>query len=269
MEYCKIYIVAHKEFKVPKQKIYVPIQVGTREDLFKDKGVRDNEGDNIANRNANYCELTAVYWIWKNVKDIDVVGICHYRRYFVKKNFASKSECFLLGEDEIRKILTRYDAIVPKYQNAAASVEKFYYIQGEGKYKDIQKVKEIVANKCPEYMKCLGQVLNGQKAYYCNMVIMKKDKYDAYCKWLFDILFELEKQTDLSEYTKEEARIYGYLSEILLNVWMLKNDMKLKHLPVINTEQGALKYIHGRYLNLLRGIKNIVGYEKSEKREQR
>ena len=75
-----IIVTTHKFYWMPKYEIYFPLHVGK-------KGKRsigfhgDDTGSNISERNANYCELTGVYWAWKNLK-CDVIGLCHYRRYF-------------------------------------------------------------------------------------------------------------------------------------------------------------------------------------------
>ncbi|MFT8647164.1 MAG: DUF4422 domain-containing protein, partial [Liquorilactobacillus nagelii] len=83
----EVYIVSHKLVKLPQDRMYVPIQVGTADENFTGF-VRDNTGDNIAAKNPNYCELTAQYWAWKN-RTADVKGLVHYRRYFSngKRNF--------------------------------------------------------------------------------------------------------------------------------------------------------------------------------------
>ena len=62
--------------------VYMPLQVGKAlSDV--DLGVQgDDEGDNISTKNPNYCELTGLYWAWKNLKDADYIGLAHYRRYF-------------------------------------------------------------------------------------------------------------------------------------------------------------------------------------------
>lgn len=258
MKKCKIYVVAHKDFSIPIDTMYVPIQVGAQSDLFGSRGIRDNTENNIAGKNPNYCELTALYWIWKNVKNIDIVGICHYRRYFVMHHKK------LLTEQDINNFLKKYDAIVPKMQTVSRSVKQFYYIQGEGRKNDIERVAQIIGKKYPDYIPSLDYVFNSSKAYYCNMMITSKKLFDDYCAWLFDILFELEKNVDLSDYTKEEARIYGYLSEILQNVWMHKNGLKLKHIEVINTEQDFKACVRKRLLTVIYKIKNLIGYGKNE-----
>lgn len=79
----KIIIATHKKYWLPKDSIYLPLQVGA--EGKKDLGyVKDNIGDNISAKNANFCELTGLYWAWKNL-DADYVGLVHYRRYFTRK----------------------------------------------------------------------------------------------------------------------------------------------------------------------------------------
>lgn len=255
-EYCKIYVVSHKNFDLPAENLYVPIQVGFKEDLFGEKGLRDNIGDNIAAKNKNYCELTAIYWIWKNITNVEHIGICHYRRYFYK-NVISKYQNNILKENDLKDILKDYDIILPEKLNVIGNVERFYYIQGEGRKKDIDNVKEIITQKYPTYTSSLSKVLSGKSASYCNMMITSVEIFSEYCEWLFDILFELEKITDLTGYSEAEARIYGYLSEILLNVWVSKNNYRIKFLPVKNAEHTFAKCIRKDVRNALQGIINL------------
>ena len=78
-----IYVVTHKKYNIPKMKGYIPIQVGAS--LHENLGYKvDSDGDNISYKNPNYCELTALYYMWKNLDD-DIIGLTHYRRYFCDK----------------------------------------------------------------------------------------------------------------------------------------------------------------------------------------
>ena len=87
------------------------------------------------------------------------------------------------------------------------------------------------------------KVMDSKKLYQYNMLIAKKELVDEYCHWLFSILFELEKITDISDYDKYNKRIYGFLSERLFNVWLEKNDnLKVKELPVNNVESGSISW---------------------------
>ncbi len=85
-----ILVCTHKLTYVPQSKILFPIFVGrSRNDInLPDSYLEDNSNDNISDLNGSYCELTGLYWAWKNV-DSDFIGLCHYRRYF---SFRSKGK---------------------------------------------------------------------------------------------------------------------------------------------------------------------------------
>ncbi len=59
----------------------IPIQVGAALTGERICEVRDNTGDHISEKNREYCELTALYWIWKNTSS-QYAGLCHYRRHY-------------------------------------------------------------------------------------------------------------------------------------------------------------------------------------------
>lgn len=246
-----VYVVAHKKFTCPQIDYLKPIQVGKNEDLgFL---YRDNTGEHIAQKNANYCELTAMYWIWKNDCDSDIIGICHYRRYFTKNSWSSSSIHFWKGT-ELQHILNNYDVIAPKRLSFPKSVGKNYFAHA-GREKDLRLVGDVIQKKCPEYAPAYDSVLEGHAGYYYNMMIMSRNQYGQYCKWLFSILEQVEKQIDLSGYTAEEARVYGYLSELLFNVWLLYNGSKVKELPVVNTDMNMTDRIK---FNIKYGVFRLV-----------
>ena len=66
---------------------------------------------------------------------------------------------------------------------------------------------------------------------------MKKDKFDAYCEWLFDILFELEKRLDISDYSDYDARVFGFVSERLIDPWIETNNVNYKEIPYVFMEE--------------------------------
>ena len=79
-----MYIITHKKFDIPQGADgFSVLQVGAANN--GELGyLRDDSGENISKMNPYFCELTGMYWLWKNVKE-DYVGICHYRRYFNDK----------------------------------------------------------------------------------------------------------------------------------------------------------------------------------------
>lgn len=228
-----LYVVTHKKFNPPDIKGYYPIEVGTSLRGEYLGYIKDNTGENISDKNKNYCELTALYWIWKNDKHSDIVGICHYRRYFSKYLFDNNPSHYISLEN-IETALIDCDVILPtRFFWINHNVASGYYEAGQGIKKDLLTTENVIKELYPEYLNSFNKILNARSASYCNMMICKKRVFDDYCKWLFDILFEVEKRTDITNYTVAEARIYGYLSEILLNVWVDRKKLKVKHCNVV------------------------------------
>ena len=215
-----IYIATHKEFKVPAEEGYVPIYVGA-EGKQKLCYLSDNTGENISQKNKNYCELTGMYWVWKNTND-EYKGMVHYRRYFSN----SLRKKYILKESTIKNILKKYDVILPFSVSMNNSlIEDFCEISGYKK--DLDSVRNIIESKYPEYITTYDKIMNGNKIYFYNMFIASKDVFDNYCEWLFNILFELEKDVDLTDYNDYQKRIYGFISERLLNVYFEYNKYKI------------------------------------------
>ena len=80
----KIYTMTHKLFLKPDDPVYIPLHVGR--ELSQDLGyMGDNTGEHISDLNPYYGELTGLYWIWKNETEADIIGICHYRRFFMNE----------------------------------------------------------------------------------------------------------------------------------------------------------------------------------------
>lgn len=237
MKKVKIYIVAHKRANFPDNKCYVPIQVGA---YNKDKftKITDCTKDNISNKNSHFCELTATWWIMKNDKSSDVVGITHYRRFFFSKR--SRSFDDILSYDRILELLNEYDIIVPKktYLFKYKSIKDAYC--NLHKESDWNLCREIISEKYPDYLEAFDSVANARSFYACNMFISSKKIFDLYYEWLFDILFELESRINIDSYDSYNQRIYGFLSERLFNVWLVKNNLKLKEERVYNIDKNLL-----------------------------
>ncbi len=230
----KIYIATHKKIDIQEDG-YTPIQVGAEinEEL---PYLKDNTGDNISKKNKNYCELTALYWIWKNTSE-DIIGLTHYRRFFFKNIFSKK----ILKIEDIEKILNKDDIILPTKVNINMTIEEHY-----NKYhhiEDLHKCREIINKNYPEYIEAFDKILKRKSLYAFNMFIMHKDRFDDYMTWLFKIFDELEKTIDISNYDEYNKRIYGFLSERLFNVWLEKQNLKVKEMLVLNIEEEKGKQI--------------------------
>lgn len=236
----KIFIATHKKVEFPKNRVYVPIQVGA--DLNNDiqTELKDNIGENISYKNKNFCELTVLYWMWKNCTE-DIIGLVHYRRYFFNKKFGKKLKD-ILDEKEINDILKKCDLIIPKkkYLRKYNVYEQYAELHN---IKDLEECKNILKEKYPDYLESFEKIMNNRYLHPYNMFIGKKNILNRYFEWLFNVLFELEKRIDISRYDKYNARVYGFLSERLFNVWIEKNidNDKLKEAYVNNIEENVYK----------------------------
>lgn len=231
----KVIIATHKEYKMPDDtKMYVPLQVGSKEKINLGYE-KDDTGDNISLKNPYYCELTGLYWAWKNL-DADYIGLNHYRRYFSlhKKNKDNFKNILTLKEaSELLKIT---DVILPKkrkyyIENLYSHYKHTLYIE------PLDETRKIIEEKYPEYITYFDELHKRTSAHMFNMFIMKKNILDNYCKWLFDILFELEKRIDITKYDDFHSRFFGRISELLLDIWIEKNNIKYREVKVINMEK--------------------------------
>lgn len=243
-----IYIVTHKMFDIPKEDGYIPIQVGAVNGHVLPEGACfDDTGDNISDKNKNYCELTGVYWIWKHVKD-EYIGIVHYRRYFTR-HYNGR----LLSKKDIQRQLNKHDIILPFMRHLDKTVYEQYCESGYKK--DLLMTGDIIKKIYPEYYDEFEQFINGKDVYFGNMLITSNKIYDNLCKWMFDILFELEKRVDISDYSDYFSRIYGFISERLLYVYVKHNDLDVFETGVINTEENW-----NFCKQLLTGMKRVINY---------
>lgn len=230
-----MFILMHKKSKIFRCKNYYKLHVGAINGRKFNADYYDDTGDNISAKNSNYSELTGIYNIWKNnLDDFDIFGFVHYRRYFVKyPKLKIRFNC--LNANYIRNELKNSDIILPKQFIFDKSAYKSYFEDGEGYEKDLKNLKNVIEKLYPEYLSTYEEVMNFNANSYCNMFITNRENFNNYCKWLFDILFEIEKVTDLTGYSGNELRIFGYLSEILLNVWVKHNKLKVSYKRVLFT----------------------------------
>ena len=228
MNKINIIVATHKKYQMPKDSIYIPIQVGAEEKKKIEEYVQDNTGDNISSKNPYFCELTGLYWAWKNL-DAEYIGLVHYRRYFTvaKKVPKKEQEKFkiIVNQQELEEKLQNVNVILPKKRKYY--IENLYSHYAHTMYVEpLDETRKIIEEKYPEYIEEFDKLHKRTSAHMFNMFIIKKKILNEHCTWLFDILFELEKRTDASQYDSFHARFYGRISELLLDVWINKNQIK-------------------------------------------
>jgi hypothetical protein len=226
----KILVCCHKQDVMETQAPYYPIQVG-KAISGVDLGITgDDTGDNISDKNASYCELTGMYWAWKNLKNVDVVGLCHYRRYFDFHNQCPRYLAHVAYPtsdfDKINRQIP--DEILQKVKDGyVVCVKPKYYLSLKLDYAnahisdDMRVLRSIIKETQDEAMQqAFFKVMNGSELMHYNMFMMSRADYDEYCSWLFGILAEAEKRIDISHYSPVQRRIFGYMAERLFNVWL-------------------------------------------------
>ena len=255
----RIFVTTHKNVNTFDSKIMQPVQVGPKNYRFP-WAFHDDEGENIANLNPRYCELTTQYWAWKNIK-ADYYGFCHYRRYFdfsdtphkenpygeIMDNYidAVTAKKYGLNDENIAKVVKQYDVITTPFGNLEKIIDKHGTPRALWEAApllhddDLKRCYQILCAMYPDYKKDAQDFFNGNKACFCNMFIMKKEIFFDYCEWMFPILEEFDKETSYSTYSKEALRTPGHLSERLLNIYLMHHkrigsNWKFKELQCVH-----------------------------------
>lgn len=206
----KIYVVGNSKNK------FLPLD-NIREKFLIDK---PHEGENMDGLNPWFCELTGLYYMWKHVDD-DIVGLEHYRRYFVN----NKNQ--ILSEQEIRNALKDTDILCIKANYSRTNPPKTWLIKNN-KWIDMQKfLRFIKAYVGDDYHNACVQHLNGDWHALGNMFICRKELIDVYCEFTFDLLLSY---IEAERYYKREipSRILGYFTEFLFGAWLKYNKKKIK-----------------------------------------
>lgn len=236
-------VAAHKPYPMPEDPCYLPIHVGRalHPELAAEMGSRfvgDDTGDSISVLNATYCELTALYWLWRNC-DSAYKGLVHYRRHLASRDPERRRAPEPLGRvapgDELLALLSNYDAVLPRRRR--------YYVETMHSHWDHTQPPEqlaaaasVIADLEPAYSAALEGVLSARGAHMFNMMVMRAELFDAYCAWLFPILAELTARLDPAQYQPFQARYPGRISELLLDTWLDMNGASYVELPTVSPE---------------------------------
>ena len=218
----RIVVAAHKPYPMPSGDIHLPLLVGAAGKPSIDGFRRDDEGENISARNANWCELTGLYWAWKNL-EADAIGLVHYRRHFKA------------APERIAALLEHHDIILPRRRRYFIETNYSHYAHAHHAV-DLDLTRTILQGRHPECVAAFDRVMRRTGGHRFNMLVMKREALDAYCTWLFGILFELERRLDISSYSRNDARVFGFVAERLLDVWLEANGRDYAELPVRNLE---------------------------------
>ena len=257
-------VACHQATFVPPHPFLHPIQTGTSlSSVYLPNVWHDNEHDNISDRNPAYCELTAVYWAWKNLRT-DHIGLMHYRRYFCFDSKLKPSadgiihlaglgdntlEQLKYNKNHIRNILNNNDIILPCPINiyrmthySLLTVQEQYAASPGHDLSDLDRAVKIICRLYRDYRQDAYRYLNAENGWFFNMFIMRQAQFSAYCQWLFPILDTLYSEKPGQEGTYE-GRMVGFVAERLLGIYMThlrrtRKDIRIAYLPVALFDSG-------------------------------
>ncbi|OUP86195.1 hypothetical protein B5F07_02575 [Lachnoclostridium sp. An169] len=252
MSNIKLLICYHKPATLFKDEIMTPIHVGRANakkrmspdnknlQWLMDNMIGDDTGENISEQNGTYNELTSLYWAWKNYDELgnpDYIGLMHYRRHFVWRenehivyNIENFNEETYLQEinyspEKVHEMVDGCDFVA--HIGKVINVYK-HYVENHRK-EDLDLAVEIMLEKHPEYKQVTEEYFAGDYSNFCNMFIFSREIFFQYCEWIFDILQEFEKRTDVSE---KRFFISERLTGIFIANLMKNKSLKYKTIPI-------------------------------------
>lgn len=174
---------------------------------------RDDAGDNISRKNRNYCELTVLYYAWKNAKE-DYVGLYHYRRRFAW----NERDLYRLKNGDV-------DVVLPIPVITIKGQYEIHYkpYVDEAVY---EAMLNILKREYQEYYQTALEVMQGDLFYPCNVFAARREVFVEYAKWLFEVLFKVEAVC--GDETVREDRYLGYLAEHLTTFYFINHADELK-----------------------------------------
>lgn len=198
----------------------VPIQVGAAKTDVRIAEITDCTGDHISDKNGNYSELTGLYWIWKNrirnkyYGDGCYYGLFHYRRMLE-----------LSDDDLLRLADNGIDVVLPWPMPYEPDIEEHHrrYLS-DAEWAVVQQALQEVH---PEYAEAFKQILKQEYLYNYNIIVARSQVLDAYCSWLFPVLFRIEEIND-PKGEKAPNRFIGYVGETLETLYFMSNKEKFK-----------------------------------------
>ena len=230
----KLYQCFHDRGSFPKEKYLSELRpallCGTDIEWRDNKDIqnclKDNIGNNISIENTQYSELTGYYWIWKNQPTVDIIGIEHYRRHFIKHNINIDNYVKpedLITENDIITLLDKYQFILPVPEGLwNTSVYDLYVICFNEQAKDIMKYmkKYYIETKQDNYLNAVYTYMANNTLYRANMLITTQKEFNHYCEEMFKLLDYIKQNMEV----KPDSRIWGYISELFPAIYIIANN---------------------------------------------
>ena len=220
----RLLVATHKAYAMPADGLYLPVQAGAAlHPRLPYAG--DDTGLSISDKNDQYCELTALYWGWKNL-EAEALGLCHYRRLFREPG----KRMPLTGET-LTALLEEFPAVLPKKRHYWIETGETQFVHAHGN-EPLEALRAALRDTAPDYLPAFDRTMARTAGHRFNMLIMRREALDRYCAWLFPLLLETEKRIE-----HPAPRMMGYLAERLLDAWIETTNTPYTELPLHLTEK--------------------------------
>lgn len=255
----KILVCYHTPSILFKDSILTPIHGGRAlsqkkkaSGIFSDDEIKwlyentigDDTGDNISSKNKTYNELTCIYWAWKNQNQLqypDYIGLVHYRRHLILNeslhpknnrwtvdfpNTGDSVESYLnkigYSKNSIEQLVKIYPCIIASKDTKFSVYNQYKHAQKSDFHhiEDLDLCIDLIKKLTPEYYKACKNYLSGNKQYFANTFILRKDLFNEYCSFIFTILKEFENKCSKKLRSSYEKRFF--VSERLTGIFVEK-----------------------------------------------
>ncbi len=237
----KIFSIFFRPFKAFHVNPFIPIQAGKSGSKYNLGFLGDDTGENISHKNKTFSELTAYYWVWKNIKS-EYIGFCHYRRYL---NFLSpKDKCKAISANSkklyvnlthsipaIENYLHEYDLILPQRHNLENSISQLY--QTHFSASDWEHFTDTITKLYPQLQTISDKTFNENRYIYYMLFITKWEYFDEFMTMLFNIFSDLEPKISVSN-NPYKSRVFAFLAERFYNLYIqhLIDEKRVKYLEL-------------------------------------
>ena len=215
-----IYVVKHKPDNFKYFDGYCELKVG---DIFDKPGT-----DNINNLNLQLNELTGLYWMWKNTND-EIVGLCHYRRFFVDDNK-------IMTWDKAQSLVKENELVVQNWYSFGKSLKDNLKDHFPNHQDTFMKYYQIFISREPG----LKDYFETERFNPQHLFVGHRDFVEQYSSWLYPLIIPIAEQFKAEDASKCPDMLYqrmiSYICERLLTYFIQKTGQKYIEYPVVRIE---------------------------------
>lgn len=303
----KIFVLYHKPEHLLKNDVYIPLHVGRANStlscdemaVMEAEMPGDDTAENISAKNANYAELTGIYWVWKNyesLENLDYIGFAHYRRFMIfnlmeqeepmvmLQNFTEAEVEYYMPQHTLLEAVRQFDLLVPKRvpvfeeEHPKQKLNLLEQWQKAHGTKHLEQALECARNIFPECSGEIDEYVNSTLGgYWWNILIARRDIFFDYCQFVFSILEEMGKTGSFENCSGYNQRMPGFIAERLTGIYIM---MKLREgririgefstlclsNDVRHDEPTPALFTHYKYAHLLYGFLSNISFGTTRKK---